>query len=124
MAVFLVWERFQAEPLMPLSLFRDRNFAVANWIAAAISFGMLSLFLPLVIYLQTVRGFSALTAGLTFAPMSLTSMVVAPFAGRFADRVGAKYILTTGLPLVTVGFGLVPNLAEPHPTRVNRPVPA
>src|SRR5229473_1916308 len=61
LAVFIVWERFQAEPLMPLSLFRDRNFAVANWIAAAISFGMLSLFLPLVIYLQSVRGFSALT---------------------------------------------------------------
>src|SRR6267378_4276501 len=66
LAVFIVWERFQAEPLMPLSLFRDRNFAVANWIAAASSFGMLSLFLPIVIYLQSVRGFSALTAGLTF----------------------------------------------------------
>src|SRR5712691_13236214 len=38
LVVFIVWERFQAEPLMPLSLFRDRNFAVANWIAAAISF--------------------------------------------------------------------------------------
>src|SRR6266446_4517165 len=74
LAVFLVWERFQSEPLLPLSLFRDRNFAVANWVAAAISFGMLSLFLPIVIYLQSVRGFSALTAGLTFAPMSLTSM--------------------------------------------------
>src|SRR5713226_4056822 len=60
LVVFIVWERFQAEPLMPLSLFRDRNFAVANWIAAAISFGMLSLFLPLVIYLQSVRGFTAL----------------------------------------------------------------
>ena len=42
--VFIVWERFQREPLVPLSLFAERNFAVANWIAAAISFGMLSLF--------------------------------------------------------------------------------
>src|SRR5713101_8051882 len=33
--VFLFWERFQSEPLLPLSLFRERNFAVANWIAAA-----------------------------------------------------------------------------------------
>jgi EmrB/QacA subfamily drug resistance transporter len=115
-AVFIVWERFQAEPLMPLSLFRDRNFAVANWIAAAISFGMLSLFLPIVIYLQSVRGFSALTAGLTFAPMSLTSMVVAPFAGRFADKVGGKYILLTGISLFTVGFGLVTLVAGPDST--------
>ena len=116
LVVFIFWERFQAEPLMPLSLFRDRNFAVANWIAAAISFGMLSLFLPLVIYLQSVRGFTALVAGLTFAPMSLMSMVVAPFAGRFADKVGGKYILVTGISLFTVGFGLVTLVAGPDST--------
>ncbi len=124
LAVFVVWERFQAEPLMPLSLFRDRNFAVANWIAAAISFGMLSLFLPIVIYLQSVRGFSALVAGLTFAPMSLTSMVVAPFAGRFADKVGGKYILLAGISLFTIGFGLVTFVAGPDSTWFTFLVPA
>jgi len=124
LAVFLVWERFQSEPLLPLSLFRDRNFAVANWVAAAISFGMLSLFLPIVIYLQSVRGFSALTAGLTFAPMSLTSMLVAPFAGRFADKVGGKYILLAGISLFTVGFGLVTFVAGPDSTWINFLVPA
>ena len=116
LVVFVFWERYQAEPLMPLSLFRDRNFAVANWIAAAISFGMLSLFLPIVIYLQSVRGFTALIAGLTFAPMSLTSMLVAPFAGRFADKVGGKYILLTGITLFTIGFGLVAIVAGPDST--------
>jgi EmrB/QacA subfamily drug resistance transporter len=124
LAVFLVWERFQSEPLLPLSLFRDRNFAVANWVAAAISFGMLSLFLPIVIYLQSVRGFSALTAGLTFAPMSLTSMFVAPFAGRFADKIGGKYILLAGISLFTVGFGLVTFVAGPDSTWINFLVPA
>src|SRR5438128_5757 len=124
LAVFIVWERFQAEPLMPLSLFRNRNFAVANWIAAAISFGMLSLFLPIVIYLQSVRGFSALTAGLTFAPMSLTSMFVAPFAGRFADKVGGKYILLAGISLFTVGFGLVTYVAGPDSTWLTFLAPA
>jgi len=114
--VFIVWERFQREPLVPLSLFADRNFAIANWIAAAISFGMLSLFLPITIYLQSVRGFSALTAGLTLAPMSLTSMVFAPFAGRLADRIGAKYILTTGISLFTVGFGTLAIVASSDST--------
>ena len=118
-AVFLVWERYQAEPLVPLSLFKDRNFAVANWVAAAISFGMLSLFLPIVIYLQSVRGFSALTAGLTLAPMSLTSMFTAPFAGRLADRVGGKWILTTGISLFTVGFGWLTFVAGPDSTWIN-----
>src|SRR5205814_1934989 len=68
MVLFIIWERYQAEPLVPLSLFADRNFAVANWISAAISFGMLSMFLPFTIYLQSARGFSALVAGLTLAP--------------------------------------------------------
>jgi MFS family permease len=111
--VFVVWERYQAEPLLPLSLFADRNFAVANWIAAAISFGMLSLFLPITIYLQSVRGFSALTAGLTLAPMSVTSMIFAPFAGRMADRFGGKYILTAGITLFTIGFATFTFVAGP-----------
>jgi EmrB/QacA subfamily drug resistance transporter len=124
MAIFLIWERFQTEPLVPLSLFADRNFAVANWIAAAISFGMLSMFLPFTIYLQSARGFSALVAGLTLAPMSLTSMLTAPFAGRFADRVGGKYILMTGITLFTIGMGSIALVAGPDSTWINFLIPA
>src|SRR6266566_2204822 len=122
--LFLIWERFQSEPLMPLSLFADRNFAVANWIAAAISFGMLGLFLPFTIYLQSARGFSALVAGLTLAPMSLTSMFTAPFAGRLADRIGGKYILMAGIALFTIGMGSIAFVAGPDSTWVNFFVPA
>jgi EmrB/QacA subfamily drug resistance transporter len=122
--LFVIWERFQKEPLVPLSLFAERNFAVANWIAAAISFGMLSLFLPITIYLQSVRGFSALAAGLTLAPMSLTSMVFAPFAGRMADRIGGKYILTTGITLFTIGFGTFVYVAGPDSTWLTFLLPA
>ncbi len=124
MILFIIWERFQAEPLVPLSLFRDRNFAVANWLAAAISFGMLSIFLPFTIYLQSARGFSALVAGLTMAPMSLMSMFTAPFAGRMADRIGGKYILMTGVFLFTIGFGSIALVAGPDSTWINFLVPA
>ncbi len=122
--LFVIWERFQAEPLVPLSLFADRNFAVANWIAAAISFGMLSMFLPFTIYLQSARGFSALVAGLTLAPMSLMSMFTAPFAGRMADRVGGKYILMTGIILFTIGMASLGLVAGPDSTWINFLVPA
>lgn len=104
---------------MPLGLFRDRNFAVANWLAAAVSFGMLSTFLPFTIYLQSARGFSALTAGLTLAPMSLTSMFTAPFAGRMADRIGGKYILMTGILLFAVGISGLAYFAGPDSTWIN-----
>ena len=122
--LFLIWERYQKEPLVPLGLFKERNFAVANWIAAAISFGMLSMFLPFTIYLQSARGFSALVAGLTLAPMSLTSMFTAPFAGRLADRIGGKYILLAGIVLFTIGMGTIAYVAGPDSTWINFLVPA
>jgi EmrB/QacA subfamily drug resistance transporter len=122
--LFILWERVQTEPLLPLSLFKERNFAVANWISAAISFGMLSMFLPFTIYLQSARGFTALVAGLTMAPMSLTSMFTAPFAGRFADKIGGKYILMVGITLFTIGMGSIALVAGPDSTWINFLVPA
>jgi EmrB/QacA subfamily drug resistance transporter len=124
LVLFVIWERYQPEPLVPLSLFEERNFAVANWMAAAIAFGMMSLFLPIIIYLQSVRNFSALTAGLTLAPMSLTSMVVAPIAGRMADRIGGKYILMTGVLVFAIGFGTLTFVAGPDSTWITFLVPA
>src|SRR5258708_948852 len=85
---------------------------------------MLSLFLPITIYLQSVRGFSALVAGLTLAPMSLTSMVTAPFAGRMSDRIGGKYILMSGITLFTIGMGSIAFVAGPDSTWINFLAPA
>ena len=47
LGVFVLWERGRPQPLMPLSLFRDRNYSVMNWVSAVLSFGMLGMFLPL-----------------------------------------------------------------------------
>jgi EmrB/QacA subfamily drug resistance transporter len=112
MGLFLWWERQQDEPLVPLGLFQNRNFAVANLIMTMVAFGMLGLFLPMVIFLQSVLGMSALKAGLTMAPASLASMVVAPIAGRLADRFGGKYILMFGLTLFAAGFGMMVQVAS------------
>jgi EmrB/QacA subfamily drug resistance transporter len=95
------------EPLIPFAIFRDRNYSLMNAVVAAIAFGMLGLFLPLVIYLQPVVGLSALQSGLALAPMSLISMFVAPFAGRMSDRIGGKWILVVGLTLWACGMGIV-----------------
>src|SRR5262249_36815921 len=53
LAVFVLQQRGHAEPLVPMKVFADRNFAVMSGVIAAISFGMLGLFLPLVIFLQS-----------------------------------------------------------------------
>ncbi|SNT40707.1 drug resistance transporter, EmrB/QacA subfamily [Asanoa hainanensis] len=100
------------EPLIPFTIFRDRNFAVMSWLSAAIAFSMLGLFLPLVIYLQSVLGLSALQAGFAVAPLSLLSMVIAPFAGRVSDRAAGKWVLVAGLTLWCAGNATVVALAE------------
>ena len=107
LVLFLVWDHFRPRPLVPVSLFHDRNFAIMNWVAAALTFGMIGMFLPLTIYLQSALGFSAIKAGLTLVPMSLVSMVVAPNAGRLADRIGGKYIVMSGLTLFAAGMAFI-----------------
>ena len=99
------WVQQSGEPLVPFSLFRDRNFALMNFVSGTLVIGMMGIFLPFTIYLQSVLGFSALKAGLTMAPSSLISVFIAPLAGRWTDRIGGKYILITGLTLFAVGMG-------------------
>ncbi len=105
MIVFLFTQYFEKrEPLVPFTILRDRNYSLMNFVAMTVSFGMLGMFLPLTIYLQSVLGFSALEAGLTLAPMSLVSLFIAPMSGRLADRIGGKFILLTGLLLFAGGM--------------------
>jgi EmrB/QacA subfamily drug resistance transporter len=112
LAVFIVWETRQREPLVPLRLFRLGDFAINNWVGIAIAFGMQAAFIPLTIYTQSVLGMSALQSGLTFAPMSLAAGVVAPFAGRLTDRIGGRPILVAGLGLFAVGISWTTALAS------------
>jgi EmrB/QacA subfamily drug resistance transporter len=113
-AVFVVQQRGRqsAEPLVPFSLFRDRNFAVLNVVSCLVSVGIIGFFLPLTIYLQSVLGYSALKAGLILAPMSVVGMVLAPVAGKLSDRIGGKFLLMGGLACFAVGAGWMTALAE------------
>jgi EmrB/QacA subfamily drug resistance transporter len=106
LVVFLVVQyRAKGEPLVPFALLRDRNFSLMMFVGGAMAFGLLGLFVPFLIYLQSVLGLSAMQAGFTVAPMALTSIFVSPFAGRLADRVGGKYVLMTGLSFFATGTG-------------------
>jgi MFS family permease len=113
---FLVVQKLtqDKEPLVPFAVFRDRNYSVVNWVSGVLAVGMMGIFLPLTIYLQSVLGFSALKAGLVIAPASLVSMFVAPVAGRSTDKIGGKFILMSGLTLFAVGIGWLALIARPN----------
>ncbi len=115
LVVFLVVQKLtqDREPLVPFAVFRDRNYSVTNWVSGVLAIGMMGIFLPFTIYLQSVLGFSALKAGLTLAPASAVSMFVAPVAGRMTDRIGGKFILMSGLILFGAGMGWMALIARP-----------
>jgi len=81
-------------------------------VSVIISMGLVGMWLPMSIYLQTVLGFSPLKAGLTIAPSALVSGFTAPFAGRLADR-GGKFLLVTGFALYAVGLAVIVLAASP-----------
>ena len=106
LAVVFVWNqaRTRNEPLVPLELFRDRNFAVANIGIAAVGCAVTSMSLPLMFFAQLGRGLTPTQAALITAPSAVLSGVLAPVFGRILDRTDPRYILLPGLAVVLVGL--------------------
>ncbi|THG29529.1 DHA2 family efflux MFS transporter permease subunit [Naasia lichenicola] len=96
---FLVWESRTSSPLLPLRLFRDRSFTVANIVGFGFSFGIFGAIFLLIQFLQVVQGASPFEAALQTSPWTLAPMVVAPLAGAFVGRVGFRPFIVAGLVL-------------------------
>ncbi|GAA0921156.1 DHA2 family efflux MFS transporter permease subunit [Pseudonocardia zijingensis] len=98
LAGFVVWQaRNRGEPLMTLSLFRDRNFSLANVAITTVGFTVVSHAFPLMLYAQGVRGLSPTEAALLLAPMAVLSGSLAPLVGRLADRHHPRYVAGAGM---------------------------
>jgi len=103
-AAFIVWESRTASPLLPLRLFRDRGFSIANVVGFGFSFGMFGAVFILIQFLQVVQGASPLEAAVQTTPWTMAPMVVAPLAGFIAPRVGTRVLIVAGLALQGVGL--------------------
>jgi len=101
---FVIWESRTSAPLLPLRLFRDRSFTVANIVGLAFSFGMFGSIFILIQFLQVVQGADPLQAAVQTTPWTLAPMVVAPLAGLIAPRVGTRLLIVSGLALETVAM--------------------
>lgn len=87
------------DALLPMRLFRNRNFLLANISGGAVGFAMIGIFFPFTLFLQEVAGLSPLRAALLSLPGSLVSGVVAPLAGRLSDRVPPKWVVVFGFAM-------------------------
>ena len=98
---FVFIERRQPAPMVDFGFFRSRTFAGANIVAFIVSFAMLAMFFFLALYMQNILGYSPLQAGVRFLPSTLMIVLIAPLAGRLADRVGPRPLMTFGLLCVS-----------------------
>ena len=103
-AAFIWWESRTSSPLLPLRLFRDRSFSVANIVGLTFSFGVFGSIFILIQFLQVVQGYSPLGAGIATMPWTLAPMVIAPLAGLVAPRVGTRLLIIVGLTLQAAGI--------------------
>ena len=102
--LLFVQERGRSHAMLPLDLFRNRTFAVANVLSFAVYGGMGLLFFLLTIQLQVTAGWSALAAGTALLPVTILLLLLSARMGELATRVGARIPLTIGPLLVAVGM--------------------
>jgi EmrB/QacA subfamily drug resistance transporter len=121
LAAFIAWESNYRAPLLPLGLFRDRSFTIANIVGLLFSFGIFGSIFILIQYMQVVQGDSPLAAGVKTMPWTMAPLIIAPLAGAFAPRVGTRALMVAGLSLQAIGltwFALVMDADTAYATLV------
>lgn len=105
MGTFLLYEHRSAHPMLPLGVFRSRQFSGANLTTFAVYAALSAAFFLVTLRLQISLGYSALEAGVSFFPFTLLMLWLSPKAGQLSQRVGPRIPMTVG-PL-TAASGMV-----------------
>jgi EmrB/QacA subfamily drug resistance transporter len=106
-AVFIWWERRSDHPMLDMRFFRNARFSAASVAVAMVFFALFGTLFFLTQYLQDVLGYSALRAGLSFAPVAATMMIAAPSSARLTARFGTKVVVTGGMTVAAAALLLL-----------------
>ncbi len=107
LVVFLVAEWRQSDPMLDLGLFRRPAVVGVSLVAFTLSASIFAMFLYLTLFVQDDLGYGPFAAGLRFLPITVLSFLAAPIAGKLSVKVQSRYLLGSGLLLVTIGFLLM-----------------
>ena len=106
-SLFYLVEKRVAYPLINLDLFNSKSFTFGN-ITAFINYAaFVSVAFILTLYLQYLKGYGPLTAGLIVSIQSIMMVIVSPFAGRLSDKIDPGSVSTAGMVLTTMGVALM-----------------
>ncbi|WP_151733850.1 DHA2 family efflux MFS transporter permease subunit [Paenibacillus tengchongensis] len=111
-ALFCIRQIKSADPLLNLSVFRNKIFTITSLINVLVTMMMYADMILLPIYLQTGRGFTAFDAGLLLLPGALVNAFMSPVTGKLYDRFGAKPLFLIGLLLIIPSMWAVTDLTE------------
>jgi EmrB/QacA subfamily drug resistance transporter len=114
LALFCVWELRAREPMLPMSFFAKRSFAVTNVVSFSMYFGMFGSIFFLSQYMQNVLGNTPLQAGLKLLVWTGATMLVAPLAGVFSERYGSRPFMVVGLSLQALALGWLATMTSTH----------
>jgi MFS transporter, DHA2 family, multidrug resistance protein len=99
------WRAFrQAHPVVDLTIFRDRNFAVGSLVATVVGFGLFGSVYLTPLFLASVRGYSSLQIGYIMSVGGLAMFVGGPISGALIRRIDPRIVLTIGLCLASIGL--------------------
>ena len=114
LAVFVFWQaRNRGEPLLPLGLFKDRNFSLANTAITSVGFAITAMTFPLMLYAQSVRGLSPTKSALLLVPMAVITGALSPWVGKLTDRAHPRYLAGFGLFCCSVALFWLSQVIEP-----------
>jgi EmrB/QacA subfamily drug resistance transporter len=114
LALFVAWERRTSEPMLPMSFFSRRAFAVTNFASLTMYFGMFGSIFFLSQFMQDVLHNSPLEAGLKILVWTGATMIVAPFAGVFSQRFGSRPFMLSGLALQAGALAWLASILSTH----------
>ena len=122
LVAFCSWEYATPHPMMPLTFFRIPAFSAGVTVGFCISLGMFGTFFFFSLYMQFIRGYSALQTGVRILPITAMIFFVAPQAGRWAQKHGSRGAMTAGPLLAGAGLLILSRISET--TSYTRLVPA
>jgi EmrB/QacA subfamily drug resistance transporter len=114
LASFIAWERRAREPMLPMAFFARRSFAVTNVASLTMYFGMFGSIFFLSQYMQDVLGNTPLQAGLKLLAWTGATMIVAPLAGVFSERLGSRPFMFAGLSLQAGALAWLASVITTH----------
>lgn len=104
LVAFVAVERRATSPLVPLDIFHEREFVGVNATTLIVYAALNGLFFLLMLQLQSVLGYSALRAGASLLPINVLMLALSPIAGRVAERIGPRPLMTGGSLVAAAGM--------------------